>query len=128
MPSLTPTVSPRSSALATRWRIIVLAPPGLSWGRISLLPCRLRRRALDDELVFDGKRSRHFAGAQTGNGLVALGVHHAEQGDPAVLDDDVERIIAERLHAREPPEVHRVKAAAERVPVTPQHASARRVP
>src|SRR5258706_7518574 len=93
-----------------------------------LLPGRLATRLLDDELVLDTKRSRHLTRAQAGNGLVALGVHHAEQCDLPVFDDDVERVVAERLHAGEPTEVHAVKAGAERMAVAPQQASARRVP
>src|SRR5437879_5796187 len=95
---------------------------------LTLLLRRLRPRLLDGELVFDAKRSRHPARPHAGDGLVALRVHHAEQYDPAVLHDDVDGVVADWLHAGEPQRAYRVKAAAEWVPVTPEHAAARCVP
>src|SRR6267142_5533956 len=92
-----------------------------------LLVRRFPLRLLDGELILNAKRSRHLARAQAGEGLVALGVYHAEERDPAVLHDDVDRVVAARLHTGEPHRTHRVKPCAERVPVAPQQASARRV-
>src|SRR5262245_52618471 len=92
--------------------------------------CRSLRRPLgasfDDELILDGERSRNFARPQSCDGLVALVIHDAEQHDPPVPDDDVNRIVAGGLHARKGASV-RAERAAIRVPMAPQEAPAWRV-
>src|SRR5712671_4041052 len=52
----------------------------------------------------------------------------AEEGNCSALHDDVKGIGAKRLHPWETPKTHGVKAVAERMPMAPQHPSARRVP
>src|SRR5882762_5254740 len=75
---------------------------------------------LDDELVLDAKRSRHGTRAHAGDRLVAHVVDHAEERDRAVLHDDVQGVVTDRLHAGKPAGAHRVKAGAEPMPVAPQ--------
>src|SRR5882762_6559262 len=85
-------------------------------------------RALDDQFVLDTEGALDLTRAQTGDSLVGLAVHDADQGDCSALHDDVKRIVAKRLHPWEAPKTYRVKAVVERVPMAPQHASAGRVP
>src|SRR5260221_6669391 len=85
-------------------------------------------RALDDQFVLDTEGALDLTRAQTGDRLVGLAVHDAEQGDCSALHDDMKGIVAKRLHPWETPKTHGVKAVAERMPMAPQHPSARRVP
>jgi hypothetical protein len=103
------------------------ADPARSDGIFRLFLGRLRL-TFDHQLIVDRKGAGHLAGLHAGNGLVAFVVDHPEQRHPTVLDDDVNRVIASRLHARKHRRAQRLESAAERVAMSPQHTTARRVP
>src|SRR5262245_27688493 len=94
---------------------------------ILISPSRSLRRplgaAFDDELILDTERSRNLARPQSGDGLVALVVHDAEQHRSPVLHDDVNGIVARRLHTGKGASVGAERAAI-CMAMAPQEAAA----